>query len=346
MFLQRSEAGKAFHLVRESTKQNVSTILWATGVLNGGSQNFDIPVDSMTQRITFVFSVNTKGTGLALRQPSGQLVSEASAHSDDTELNCGRIVTIASPDRGIWRAEITGAGTFWIEAKAQSDINLISAEFVHRGGRPGHEGLFRIQGQPVAGNPAILQATLSASATRTAEFYLFTQHGEPIQKLSMHRVNSDREFLEFEGKLRLPDGPFRLAVLGRDLKGRRYQRFFAPLFHAETVEVSPMIDTDEMSAGSPMQVGFAVRNVGTARNFKLTATDSRQFITKVEPKDLPLGADKSGIVTVSLAAPAGTAPGMGDDLVVVASSTSGSATSNSSVVHLLVSSSSTSQAPH
>lgn len=74
MFLQRSEAMKAFHLVRESTKQNVSTVLWATGVLDGRSQNFDIPVDSVTQRITFTFSVNTKGAGLALRQPSGQLI--------------------------------------------------------------------------------------------------------------------------------------------------------------------------------------------------------------------------------------------------------------------------------
>jgi len=33
MFLQRSEAGKAFHLVRESTRNNISTVFWATGSL-------------------------------------------------------------------------------------------------------------------------------------------------------------------------------------------------------------------------------------------------------------------------------------------------------------------------
>src|SRR6476661_5141896 len=31
MFLQRSEAAKAFHLVRESTRNNVATVFWATG---------------------------------------------------------------------------------------------------------------------------------------------------------------------------------------------------------------------------------------------------------------------------------------------------------------------------
>src|ERR1700746_2142130 len=34
MFLQRSETAKAFHLLRESTRNNVATILWATATLD------------------------------------------------------------------------------------------------------------------------------------------------------------------------------------------------------------------------------------------------------------------------------------------------------------------------
>ena len=34
MFLQRSEAGKSFHLVRETTRNNISTVFWATGSLD------------------------------------------------------------------------------------------------------------------------------------------------------------------------------------------------------------------------------------------------------------------------------------------------------------------------
>jgi hypothetical protein len=337
MFLQRSEAVKAFQLVRESTRQNVSTVLWASGALDSKGQILEIPVDSATQRITFTFSVDTKGGKLQLKQPSGQSVGEGSVQTEDTELNCGRIVTVAPPAAGIWLAEITGSGTFWLEAEAQSDIYFIRAEFVKVGGRPGHEGLFRIHGQPLAGSPATLRASLTAAQTRTNEFSLVNQCGEMIQKLHMRAVNSDREFLEFTGSVDLPSVPFRVAVTGRDLHDKQYQRFFAPLFHAESVEVSPKLEFDEMPAGSTKQAVFAVRNLGPARTFKVTVTDARGFVTKAEPKDMALGAGQSGLVHVELAVPARTPAGSGDDLVILAASTSGAGTTNSSVVHLSVS---------
>jgi len=66
MFLQRSEAAKAFHLVRESTRNNVSTVFWATGTLDGKPQASQFPWTPVTKRITFTFSVDTKGNHLNL----------------------------------------------------------------------------------------------------------------------------------------------------------------------------------------------------------------------------------------------------------------------------------------
>jgi hypothetical protein len=345
LFLQRSEASKAFHLVRESTRNNVATVFWMTGMLDGNPQSIAIPVDSVTKRITFALSGDTKGSKFKLTQPSGGAVTEGSADTEITELNCGRILTVSSPEAGEWRAEITGTGRFWMEAQAQSDIYFVGVEFVKQGGRPGHEGLFRIHGQPVAGTPATLQASLSANATKTTEFDLVTEGGQAIQKLQMHAVNSDREFLEFVGSVDLPNVPFRVALIGRDSNDKHYQRFFSNLFHAEGVEVSAKLDVDELSAGSTKQVTFTVRNIGFPRAFKLTVTDAHQFVSKVEPKELALGAGESGTVCVDLAVPAGTSPGIGDDLVIVAQSTVGPPTSNSSVVHFSVSSSSATQNP-
>ena len=345
MFLQRSEGTKAFHPVRESTRNNVATVFWASGTLDGKPQTITIPVDSVTKRITFTFSVDTKGNQLKLTEPSGGAITEGLAGAEVTELNCGRILTVSSPEAGEWRAEITGTGGFWMEAQAQSDIYFVAVEFVKEGGRPGHEGLFRIQGQPVAGTPATLQASLSASPAKTTEFYLVTARGQTIQKLQMHAVNSDREFLEFAGSVDLPSVPFRVAVMGRDCNGKQYQRFFSTLFHAESVEIFPKLDFDELSAGSAKQVSFTVRNGDFPRTFKLTVTDAHQFVSKVEPKELALGVGESGTVLVDLTVPAGIAPGVGDDLVIVAQSTAGPPTSNSSVVHLSVSSSSATQNP-
>ena len=345
MFLQRSEAGKALHLMRESSRDNVETVFWATGTLNAKAQRFEIPVDSVTERITFAFSVDTEGSKLTLAPPSGRAITEGSPNVEVTELNCGRIVTVASPEAGNWRAEITGAGTFWMEAKAQSDIYFVQAEFVKLGGRPGHEGFFRIEGQPVAGRPATLQVNISAAATTTADFQLVTEGGETIRKVSMQAGNSNRENLEFVGSLQLPKVPFRVAMTGIDWNGKPYQRFFSNLFHAESVEVSPKLDFDDLLAGNTRQVAFTVQNFGPRRTFKMTVTDARQFVSKVEPKQLTLGAEESQIIRVNLTVPGGTAPGVGDDLVVIAASTAEPSTSNSSVVHFSVSRSNSSQNP-
>jgi hypothetical protein len=317
MFLQRSEAAKTFHLVRESTRNNVATVFWATGTLEGKQQTIKIPVDSVTKRITFTFSVDTKGNELRLKQPSGGEVAENSASVEVTELNCGRILTVGSPEAGEWRAEISGTGRYWLEAQAQGDIHFVNVEFVKKGGRPGHEGLFRIQGQPVAGIPATLQASLSASATRTAEFYLVSKQGETIQRLHMRTVNSDREFLEFVGSLDLPNVPFREVVIGRDSNDKQYQRFFSSLFHAESVEVSAKLDTDELSVGNTTQIAFMVRNFGVPRTFKIVVTDAHQFVGQVEPRELALAGGESGIVLVNLAVPGGTAPGTGEDVAAL-----------------------------
>jgi von Willebrand factor A domain-containing protein 7 len=341
MFLQRSEATKSFHLVRESTRDNVATVLWATGTLDGQPKTVGIPVDSVTKRITFAFSVDTKGNELKLTQPSGGAITEGTASTEVTELNCGRIVTVSSPEAGEWRAEITGTGRYWLRAQAQSDIFLVSAEFVKEGGRPGHKGLFRIEGEPLAGAPAMLQVSLFATATETAEFYLVTEEGQTIQELQMHAVNSDRQSLEFVGSVDLPAQPFRVAAKGSDLNGKPYQRFFSNLFHAESVEVSPRLDFDELSPGSTKQLAFTVRNLAIPRTFRIRVTDAHQFVGKVEPKELTLGAGESGTVRVDLIVPAETAPGVGDNVVFVASSVTGPATSNSSVVRFSVSSATT-----
>jgi hypothetical protein len=269
-------------------------------------------------------------------EPTGEMLAAGSPGAEITDLNCGRILTVASPEAGTWRAEITGHGRFWMEAKAQSEIYFIAVEFVKPGGRPGHEGLFRIAGQPVAGSPATLQASMSAQAAKTTEFSLVTDRGQTIQKLHMEGVNSDREFLEFVGSVQLPDVPFRVAVTGLDLHEKPYQRYFAPLFHAESVEVSTNPTFIELNPGDTKQIEITVRNIGAARTFNVTAADAHRFVSDVEPKELVLDAGASGTVRVGLTVPEGTAPGVGDDLVILARSTSGPPTSNSNIVHCSV----------
>ena len=332
MFLQHSEAAKAFHLVRESTRSNVSTVLWASGSLQTQTREFEIPVDSLTQRITFAFSFDAEGDNVTIVAPSRGTITQNSPDTEITELRCGRIVTVTSPDAGNWHVELTGKGRFWLEAQAQSDIHFVNVEFVKTGARPGHEGWFRIDGQPIAGKPATIRASFSSAGARSVEFYFADERGETIRPLQLQAVHSTGEF---HANVDLPETPFRVAVKGLDSNGRHYQRFFSSLFHTENVEVSWNRTFDELPAGTARQAELIVRNNGSPRKFKLTVTDSRQFVSKVEPTEFMLGAGESETVRVGLTMPAGTAQG-GDDVVVVATSTAGPATSNSSVAHFSV----------
>ena len=336
LFLQRSEAGKSMQLMRESTRENVSTVLWASAKLDGGMQKLEIPVDSTTERITFTFSVDSKGTKLVLREPNGQAVGEGALRTEDTEFNCGRLITVVQPEPGGWHAELNGSGTYWLEAQAQSDIYFISAEFVKLGGRPGHEGMFKIQGQPLAGEPATLQASVSATDAKTTAFSFVSERGDILQKLQMKASSADREFLEFTGEVVLPAVPFRLAVSGQDTKGMRFQRFYGPLFHAATVAVIPKLNFDQLATGSTREAEFEISNLGQARSFKVIVTDARRFATFGETRELTVGAHQTSSFKVKLSVPSGTAKGVEDDLVVVASSTSGAATTNSAIVRLAV----------
>jgi von Willebrand factor A domain-containing protein 7 len=344
-FFSRPKRPRHFISFGSPPETTWGTVFWATGTFDAGPQTFEIPVDSVTRRITFSFSVDTKGSKLILTQPSGGAIVEATASKEITELNCGRIVTVSAPETGIWRLQITGTGKFWIEVQAESDIHIIRAEFVKKGGRPGHEGLFKIPGQPLAGILAILQVSLSAQDVETAEFRLVSDRGDTIQELRMQPENSDGDFREYLGSLEPPKQPFRVAVSGRDSKRQSYQRFFPALFHAETVEVLPEHGSDELSAGNTTTLTFNLRNIGPSDSFKITVTDAHKFVSHVSSQELTLGTGESKTLRVELTVPVGTAPGTGDDIVVVAASTSGSATSNSSVVHFSVSTSSAIQNP-
>jgi von Willebrand factor A domain-containing protein 7 len=337
LFLQRNEATKATQLMRESMRPNRSTVLWASAKLVGAPQKFEIPVDSGMQRITFTFSVDTKGSRLVLRQPNGSAVGEKSERTEDTELNCGRIITVDKPEPGLWHAEIDGSGTYWLAAEGQSDIYFIKAEFVQLGGRPGHEGLFRIQGQPIADQPATLQASLSASDARTTEFGFVSERGDILQKVKLKVTNPDREFLEFTGEVKLPAVPFRIAVSGLDSKGTRYQRFNSPLSRAQTVQVTPRLNFDEIAPGTSKEAVFEVENLGPARDFKVIVTDTHRIVASVKPTELSIPEHGSGLVRVQLSAPGTATRGSEDDIVFVASSSSGEPTTNSAIVRLSIS---------
>jgi hypothetical protein len=331
LFLAPGEVAKSFALVSELTRSNHVTLLWARGELSEG-HDFVVPVDSTVERLVFSLSFDTAGGKLAALDPAGKEVTSETAGAVITPLNCGDIVTVAPPPPGKWHVRVTGKGRFWLEASGVSDIFMVDAEFVHLAGRPGHEGYFRIPGEPVAGEPAMLRVELSGK-TRNVQFHLISPEAETLQPVTMKADSVGSDESEYFGELSLPASPFRLVVAGEDESGHSFERVFSSLFHSETVEVSPLdAGLEDVPSGKSLPLRFKVRNAGPAREFRILAVDTKNFLTSHEPQVLSLGAGESREVPIELNIPANTPGYVRDTVIITATATSEPATTNSAVV--------------
>src|SRR5262249_47178116 len=203
LFFKRSEAWRIGQFMRELSGNSRQTLLWATATFDSRQRRFTVPVDSTIERVTFALSVDGEGSTLTIIRPSGLPVRNGDGDAEITELACARIVTVARPLAGAWQADVTGAGRFWFQAGAKTDVFLSGVEFTPVGGRPGHEGLFPIAGQPLAGLPATLRLTLSGQV-QTAGFKLVTLGGDTIAPIAMTDVSSTSDEHEYVGTFDLP----------------------------------------------------------------------------------------------------------------------------------------------
>ena len=337
-FLNPSEVAKAFHYVRESGFDR-QMLFWMTGSFEASSsQEFSVPIDATTRRVTFSLSVDTSGSDLTVVDPAGNLVAAEDSRTEITVLNCGRIVTIDAPAPGIWRLLVNGVGRFWLTTHGRSDLSFVSAQFVQAGGRPGHEGVFRIPGQPLAGVPATLRAVLGRTTARTVLFDLVSPQGHAIQSIAAaaEPTYAGAEPDEFTATFDLPAQPFRVRATGIDEAGKAYQRVFPALFHSETVEVTAPDTADDLVPGTSTALTFAVRNVGSAATFRVKAANGRQFASRVNPPTLALESGATGHVAVWISVPADAAAGTGADVTVTATAESGPPTTNSAYIHVSV----------
>jgi len=309
-----SEIGQMGVFMAESSRSDSAMILWAGGTAADAQAGFVVPVDQSAKRLTFSITFDGTGGSAEIATPNGAVV-RAGAVSGDTILNCGRILSIDAPEAGAWRVTPAPSSRFWMAVHARSDRNLLTAEFVRAGGRPGHEGLFRINGSPIAGRPATLRIALSEPEEPLPVFELFSAQGRSIARVALDKVGDD----EFVGEIELPKVPFRVGVRGADPDGDRYQRMSGRMFHGETVEVVPP-PVNEVSAGADRPLAFILRNYGGSARYRLTATVGGQVLTHIEPPVVDLAPNSEQRVTVWLPTRTIDTAGSSLELLVVASS--------------------------
>jgi hypothetical protein len=322
-----TEIGAAAPLMTASF--NTETVFWATAPLASSGQTITVPVDGMTSRVAFVLSTDGSIAGMTVTDPDGSLVT-AGTGVEAFSFGCVRGVAVDGPIAGDWTVRAAGAGTYWFVVHARSDLRLDDAEFVQVAGRPAHEGLFRIPGEPVAGRPATLRARVTREEVADATFDLVSLSGARVQAVELSPVTADSTEEEYVGEIaNLPSLPFRVRVSGRDRTGALYQRVSGRAFHAATVEViAPQTVT--LAPGQRTPVMVSVRNVGAPAQVQIVAV-LNATVLRVEPATLQLSANESRDVTVWADVPAGGTT-RSPDIVVTAESPTDPAAANSAII--------------
>jgi hypothetical protein len=306
-FMSPGEISKAAHIMSASSQSEL--MLWAAGE---GTTRYVVHVDSSVKRASFSATFDNTGGTLTVISPEGVAVQPGDT-IEDTVLSCGRVVTVDSPAAGSWQVAVVPSGRFWLVTHAKTDLSIVSAEFVAPGGRPGHEGLFKISGMPIAGREAMLRV-LVVSAPKRPAFQLVSIDAQRLQTIALEPESDD----EFVGPVTLPDRPFRLMVSGVDESGTRFQRVFPTLFSAETIEVIPSVGVDTVTPGESTPISFTVRNSGPAVHLRFTATGAGGKRLPVEAATADLASGSEVIVTVRVALPADAAPGSDASVLLTA----------------------------
>lgn len=328
-FLNPSEISASVHIMAEQSLSDRELILWANAASENAPREYPVPVDSSVKRFTISASFDREGGTLNIISPDGT-VNARPAGSEETILNCAHVLTLDRPVTGEWRARVVATGRFWLVAHARTELSLMTAEFVRQGGRPGHEGLFRIQGQPIVNKPAILQTHMNNSES-PPRFALVSLEGAVLREVELEKVDDE----EFVGTIELPSQGFRVAAMGTDSSGLSYQRLYAPVFRAASVELS-VGGNEELRAGSTTPIPIVVRNHGSAARFRIVVVYSKGVVGVVDPAFVDIAQGAEATVTASVKVPANTSPGHSFDVTVTAESEGSSRTTNSASRHFTI----------
>ncbi len=214
-FLHPSEAGRTADLMLWGMDHE--ELIWrAFGQIESGKREFHFPVDSMVESLFVSVWIQCKDSVEIVPPENGE------GGFETLEFQAGRVIRVRKPKPGLWIVRISGRGLWTAVAEAKSDLTLDAARFVRWGGRPGHQGWFRLEGPPVMGTDQVLQVDLSGTAT-DLRYSLVDASGQELETVT------GSDFL-----LRFPlrHSGFRLAVEGRDQNGFPFRRMTPAVFVA------------------------------------------------------------------------------------------------------------------
>ena len=324
--LDRNDTAQLGAVMALNSYSNKQELLTVNGSL-AAQRAFEVPVGSGNRHLL----VSATGvTSVRVVAPNGVVIHGGAAGVKYVTLQNGAMYAVDEPEAGTWNIELGGDGNYSLrvaaipdrasnnssssgaairtEAARMDDTDLLSFKFQEIAGRPGHEGLFRIAGFPLAGQKYPVEAEMSGDFS-TARFEFRSPQGEVLQSLVLRRRPAEGEgdkdgAKTYEGEVAAPAEPFRVYASGFDMTGHRYQRVLPQIIRPQLFTVEGPRYA-EWAAGESVAVRFVVRNAGTADRFNATIVDAKNYLTSAKQVSFEVAENASHELNVALNLPAG-----------------------------------------
>ena len=248
------ELAGIFDIIKSLTSEEYDYLSLIQDELTNTEKSYNITIDSTIDDVIFSVAIAEQGETNIVR-PNGTIVSVADSDVTIKELSNGKIINIKNPSVGNWILTATGNSAFSASVIGHTQLKLGIFRFSEVRGRPMHQGLFPIYGEPLLNKKSIVDAIVYGDFT-TAEFELHSSNGEFLTSLDLTAI----EIRNFTGEFDLPNSDFRVYLKGIDTTGSEFKRALPALWLGRTVKIEPVASDQEAITGKPFKTSFIITN--------------------------------------------------------------------------------------
>jgi hypothetical protein len=216
--------------------------------------------------------------------------------------------------------------------------HIVSLAFVELGGRPAHEGLMPIPGQPMSDGIATTVYANFSAPLASGVLLAVAPGGATLSQAPLNEYpDTDYILTDYTATIVAPNVPFQLVVQGTDRQGRAVKLLWPTLYKASPVEVRFPVELLPGAAGTTLVVPVRVTNGPTAQALTLALQSlSTSFVASPASQNLQLASNEIRDLTVSVQIPAGMPTETLATVVAFVLSTTDPASSNTATLKVAV----------
>ncbi|MGB0749641.1 MAG: hypothetical protein ACPGO3_12935 [Magnetospiraceae bacterium] len=185
----------------------------------GSPRKIGFPVDSTLRSLQLAATAG-RLYSVTLTDPNGRAAENGAEGITLVRYKHGLIALVERPTPGLWTLAIDAEKDVIVTARGRTDLYLVGLNFVRLGGRPGHQGLFPIKGNPhSSAQPQPVSIVISGNP-RDVVLQARDAQGRLIVEAQARPVGGD----DFLAEIPVSAQPFRLYVQGVTPTGDAFVR--------------------------------------------------------------------------------------------------------------------------